>query len=438
MPSLDPQPEALPGSGRIVVAFSGGPDSLCLLHLLTRSGTTRPLKAIHIDHRLDGDSGRRARRATELAAGLEVDCEVIEVAIKPGASTEAAAREARYRALAGRLTDGDVVVTAHHADDQIETVFLRLLRGAGPHGLAGMPRRRRLGEAWLARPMLDWSREDVQRYLQTHGLNAIEDPANLDFTHDRNYLRHTVLPALRDRWPGMRRSVLESARLQRHAAEALDELAAIDLAHCLNPGGRVDATALAGLSGYRQGLLIRHWCRQQQIAPPPGRRLMEFIEQIAGAGRDRIPELRWSGGVLRSWDDRLWLETHRLPPSDWRLPWPDGPDLELPDSLGRLQLEGTRQGLPGVVVMSGRDGERIRLPGRSGHRAVSQLMAERRIPPWQRMLWPRLWRDEELLGVGDQWLSPALTETLDELNARLKWETPLETSARTGEPGCVR
>lgn len=421
MTTLNPTPENLPGSGRVVVAFSGGPDSSCLLHQLAGAKIQRPLVAIHVDHGLDAESGERAQQAKALAESFGTECTIVRIEVEHRASLEEAAREARYRALAACLEPGDVLLTAHHADDQVETVFQRLVRGAGPRGLAGMPRRRRLDGAWLVRPMLDWSRAQIDRYLADHAIEAIDDPANRDLTHDRNFLRHHILPELRSRWPGLERAVLASADLNREAAEALRELADIDLDACRVGERRLDRDATVSLPRFRQGQMIRHWCQTLGLEAPPGRRLESFREQLASAADDRTPELRWSGAVLRSWNRRLWLDRRPEPDTEWRLEWPDDARVDLPDGLGRLELPGGDRGLAGVVVCAGSPGERIRPAGRQGTRPVTQLMAEAAVPPWQRPMWPRLWRDEELLAVGDQWLSEAFARELDQRGIRLRW-----------------
>ncbi|MFW5926609.1 MAG: tRNA lysidine(34) synthetase TilS [Wenzhouxiangella sp.] len=421
MPELDPSPDALPGSGRIVVAFSAGPDSTCLLHQLTQVRLERELVAVHVDHGLDPESGERARQARAMAARFGIECTVVAVEVEARPGIEEAARNARYRALSQFLSPDEVVLTAHHADDQVETVFLRLLRGAGPRGLAGMPHTRRLDHAWLARPMLHWSRRQIDDYLDAHDLGALDDPANRHLTHDRNFLRHRILPALRRRWPGLQRAVLGSARLNREAAEALDQLADLDLDACAVDDWRVKCEAADPLSRFRRGQMIRRWCANRGLEPPPGRRLDSFLSQIEQAARDRLPELRWHDGILRNWHGMLWLAPRPEPPTRWRLAWPEGPTAELPEGLGRLELRGCKRGLDEVDIRAGTPGERIRPAGRHGSRPVAQLMAEAEIPPWQRPMWPRLWRGDELLAVGDRWLTETFADELGRLGAGLRW-----------------
>ncbi|HEV2287260.1 MAG TPA: tRNA lysidine(34) synthetase TilS, partial [Steroidobacteraceae bacterium] len=204
----------------LCVAFSGGADSTALLAALAgQSGKLGALRALHVDHGLHPDSAAWAARAVAAARGLGVPCGVLDakVARGRGDSLEARAREARYRLFEAALRPGEVLLSAHHEDDQLETVLLMLLRGAGVAGLAAMPELVRFGPGLLVRPLLSRSRAALAAFVRAAGLPHLEDPSNLDERLDRNYLRRRVLPALRERWPAAAATVSRSAR---HAAEA--------------------------------------------------------------------------------------------------------------------------------------------------------------------------------------------------------------------------
>src|SRR4029077_5601171 len=174
---------------------------------------------VHIDHRLHPHSRRWSAHCRRLARSLAVPLEVLSarIARAPGESVEAAARTARYRLLARSLEEGEALLTAHHEDDQLETVLLQLLRGAGLAGMAAMPARAAFARGALVRPLLSWSRAELTAWVRSQGLEWIEDPSNAELRHDRNYLRTRVLPLIRERWPAAAATV---ARAARHAAEA--------------------------------------------------------------------------------------------------------------------------------------------------------------------------------------------------------------------------
>src|SRR5215468_1217295 len=212
----------------LCVAFSGGGDSTALLAALSElPRRPRALRAVHIDHRLLPASRRWSAHCRRVARQWKIPLSVRTATIVRGRgeSLEAAARAERYRLLGAVLGPGEALLTAHHQDDQLETVLLQLLRGAGVAGLAAMPPSAPFAASRLVRPLLTRSRVDLEEWAHAHHLTWLDDDTNTDERFDRNYLRRTVLPLIRDRWPGAGAAV---SRTARHAAEArrlLDALA---------------------------------------------------------------------------------------------------------------------------------------------------------------------------------------------------------------------
>ena len=242
------------------VAVSGGLDSRVLLEAMAalRAVLDAPLRAAHVDHGLHPDSATWAAFCAEACAGLGVPLHTLRINARapPGASPEAYARTLRYQALRGVVGAGDVLLTGHHLDDQAETVLLQLLRSAGPHGLAGMPRCTPWEGAWLCRPLLDFPRQALREFARARGLRWIEDPSNDSTRFERNILRHQVIPILGRRWPGIARTLAQAADRQADAAAVLDAIASEDLqgvrrgcegalsaeppcAHCLRHGAAI-------------------------------------------------------------------------------------------------------------------------------------------------------------------------------------------------------
>ena len=216
---------------RFVIAFSGGLDSTALAHALSSAGTGVPIIAIHIDHGLHDDSARWSEHCKAFAEslGIEYRSRKVTVQLESGKGPEASAREARYTALHADLEHGDWLLSAHHREDQAETLLLNLVRGSGPAGIAGIGAIRRFGPGWLARPLLDTDRGSLQDYADRHGLDWIEDPSNTDRRFDRNFLRHDILPRLKARWPDIAARLQRSASHAGEAATLLADLAAIDV-----------------------------------------------------------------------------------------------------------------------------------------------------------------------------------------------------------------
>src|SRR5690606_38380138 len=219
---------------RVWVAYSGGLDSTVLLHALAarRDALPAPLHAVHVNHNLHPDSARWARDCQAVCDALDVPMESFAVTVGNGrgVSVEAAARDARYDVFRDLLEDDELLLTAQHQDDQLETFLLQAFRGAGPHGLAAMPRQAPFGRGRLCRPLLDFSRAELEAWARARGLEWLDDPSNAEARFARNFLRLEILPALRQRWPQLAATVSRSARHCAEAAWLLDEMAALDLA----------------------------------------------------------------------------------------------------------------------------------------------------------------------------------------------------------------
>ncbi|MCP5197789.1 MAG: tRNA lysidine(34) synthetase TilS [Gammaproteobacteria bacterium] len=391
-----------PDADHLIVGYSGGLDSQVLLHGLATGRQRWPerrLEAIYIDHGLQAASVAWGEHCARICQALDVPFRIMRIDARPasGESPEAAARQARYAVFAAALGPNSALLTAHHRDDQAETLLLQLLRGAGPHGLAAMPAVSRLGEGRLLRPFLDRDRAELLAYAREHGLHWIEDASNTDIDFDRNYLRHRVLPLLRDRWPAANRTLARSARLCAETAAWLDEQAAADLVDVATD--RPDCLSISGLgrlSEQRQRHVLRHWLRQLQLPIPDARQLRHLLQDTLTAAADRNPWVRWPGGEGRRYRDALYALSP-LPLHDARQTyvWPsnaDGwPPLDLA-GVGQLRMQATigtglrAAGLSGGSLIVGfrQGGERFRPAGRAHGQELKKLLQEAGIPPWER------------------------------------------------------
>lgn len=266
------------------------------------------LRAIHVDHGLQPAAADFRRFCVRTARRWGVPLTVIKAQVRParGDSVEQVARAARRAALTGALAPGEVLLTAQHADDQLETVLLALLRGAGPAGLAGMPEKMPLGSGHqLLRPMLDLQRDQIMAYAVARKLRWIDDPTNDETRFDRNYLRAHVLPPLRSRWPAIARTAGRSARHSAIAAEVQAETARRDLALAAD-GPDLAIAVLKRWSVPRRAAVLRAWILATG-ARAPNERHMAQIEAMLAARVDAHPELRLPDVMLKRRAGRLLL-----------------------------------------------------------------------------------------------------------------------------------
>jgi tRNA(Ile)-lysidine synthase len=416
---------------RYLIALSGGLDSTVLAHALaeTRAQHGKRLLAIHIDHQLQAGASRWSEYCEELADrfGIEYLTRRVAVDTTSGSGVEAAAREARYAALAGHVADGDWLLSAHHRNDQAETLLLNLMRGSGPAGLAGIGAAAPFAAGWLVRPLIDVSRADLEAYAAARGLEWLDDPSNEDLRFDRNYLRHEVLPALERRWPGAVERIARSAELAGEAAAMLEELAAIDLQGLGNRATRIDVEGLAKLPEARQRNLLRHAIRRAGLPLPGAARLTSVIDSVLHAKQDAQPLVAWPGGELRRYRGRLYL----LPPLGEAAWPPQGRALAampvaLGEGMGSLTLvPGAPRGLSAATVGRGlcvrmrTGGEQIKPAGQAHTKKLKKLLQDEGVVPWMRDRLPLVFAGDELVAVADIWVAAGATS---EPGATVRWD----------------
>lgn len=393
----------------LCVAFSGGPDSTALLHALAQlpAARTRGLRALHVDHGLHADSGAWAEHCLHFCTTLALPCDILRVQVdtSKGDGVEAAARRARYDALATHLHEGEWLLLGHHRDDQVETVLLKLLRGAGPDGLGGMRALRPFGPGQLWRPLLSLSRQQLRDYVEVHALKCIDDPSNADTRLARNHLRREILPQLLRHWPQAADSILHSAALSRGAASALRTqwLATFDLLH--DPAsGSLDATGWLALDPALRDPLLDHWLHARNL-PAPTTAQRRQIERQCDARAGQLPCIRWAGAELHIWKGKLWaLQPEPAVAIDWQASWHgepltliDGSKLSLGDPDARLAEP--------LTVRLRQGGERIKPAGDAHTRELRHLFQQAQLPPWQRNVCPLLYAGDELVAVAGRWIS---------------------------------
>lgn len=411
----------------LLVACSGGLDSTVLLHLLvTQPGLyAGGVRAIHVDHGLHPDSGRWADHCRAACMKLGVALEVVRVDVaRAGQGLEGAARAARHAAFADALREGEVLALAHHRDDQAETFLLRALRGSGVDGLAAMRRWRRFGRGWMWRPLLDSRRDEILAYARGHGLDWIEDPGNASADFDRNFLRHRVLPLLRERWPHADAMFARSAVLAGEAAGLLEEGDTQALASVRTPDPAIlDRGALREMTPARRARVLRRWIDACGLPPLPAKGIARIEAEVLPSAPDADASFAWAGARVRAWRDLVHAGLQRPPlANDWQAPW-EGPAPLLLPTGDTLLLEPAARFDQAVSVRARRGGERIRLPGRTHSHALKHVLQDLGVPPWERGQMPLLVdEDGEVLAAGDIIHSAGFAKWLQHTGTRLVWQ----------------
>jgi len=387
-----------PGA-RLMAGFSGGLDSSVLLHTLVqlRERFSFDLSAHHVHHGLSSNADEWADHCMSVCLELGVPCRVSRVEVaSSGRGVEAAARDARHRAWSSE--NADWWVTAHHLDDQVETLMFRLLRGAGVAGAAAMhPIIRADDGPGRLRPLLGLSRAALASAAEGAGLRWIEDESNANTRYARNFLRQEVLPLMRSRFAGADATLARAAGHFADAADMLDDLAALDAEAC--GGGPLDRRRFDALTLPRRANLVRYLMCRMAAPMPDEARLNEALRQIAHAAPER--GLCFPFGVLwlHAYRHRVWL-TPELPavpdaPSAFVTgegsAWGEGV-VRAEATIGTgLHLEVLNRGM--LTLRTRWPGCRMRLSGRP-EKDFKQLAQEAGIPPVERDRLPVLCLDE--------------------------------------------
>jgi tRNA(Ile)-lysidine synthase len=412
----------------VAIACSGGLDSMALLRLAHAWAQKQGVKlhAFHIHHGLspNADAWLAHCEGACAALGIAFDHRRVEV-LKGRDGTEAAARKLRYRALGEMcvLHAVPLLLTAHHLDDQAETVLLQLLRGSGPAGLSGMDAANRapglLGDPALvmARPLLPLSRAQLEDYARTEALAWVEDESNSDPRYARNALRHGVMPALAASFPGYQQRLARGAAHVQSAQRILDDVAGQDLAACVD-GDAVDLTRVQQLSRDRVDNMFRHLFSVRGLAMPSTAWLGEMVSQLFSAREDAQLKVTHPACHIRRYRGKLYV-TPKLPdlagmrdPDDIGVlvkegesfRWNGEASLAFPAYGGVLHFEPSERGFdPGwlrsqrLTIDFRKGGERLKPAANRPTRSLKAHYQALDVPTWERERAPLVWADRDLL-----------------------------------------
>lgn len=428
---------------KLLVAFSGGLDSAVLLHGLHKlqAEVSFQLSAMHVHHGLSENADSWTKFCAETCAKLNIPLTVskVEVDKKSGLGIEAAARIARYQSLSS--VDIDFICLAHHQDDQAETLLLQLARGAGVKGLAGMARLD--VERKLIRPLLCFSRNELEAYANQNLLHWVEDESNDDTQYDRNFMRQDILPLLSQRYPAIAQTLSRSARNLADASILLDDLAHIDAIEALEmieKNQHINLTELNKLSTQRQANLIRWWLAQHEISMPSQQQLQQIQQQLLHAKSDAAVKIKVSDQLnLMCYQAHACLVKVSAEQMPINLLWQGEEIVVLPN---QSRLFFTRQMGKGLAFQRGGSDLKLRIKNREGgerfkpdagrpSRTLKYVLQASKMPPWQREQLPLIFMDETLVYIPNLGASADLQAKENEMGCVITWQ---QTTGSDHEP----
>lgn len=422
---------------QIVLAYSGGLDSHVLLHLLARYQTANPQHnylAVHVHHGLsdNADAWLAHCQLTAAALGIHFVAEKVVLTVGPRESLEAKARTARYQAIAKHLNGQSLLLLGQHLDDQLETFLLQLKRGAGVKGLSAMAAQMPFAlqpSCQIVRPLLTLSQQALVDYATQAALTWVEDESNHDESYDRNFLRHQIIPRLKQRWPNIANAVHRSAELCAEQQALADEIAQMDLLTCQHNAVGLKIVELEKLSKIRRNNVIRFWLASQQLPMPSRHHLDKLWLEVVNATADANPQLSWPAGQFRRYQGVLYHQQQYAELKDIviTLEHTQSQCIALPDHIGSLHLQRSIQDLRAVDTRNAIDhhdsGCGVKAPlahekvtirfrgqgnchpvGRSGSRSIKKLYQEYQVAPWLRDRIPLVYYDDQLVCAVGLWV----------------------------------
>lgn len=398
-------------SKHIVIAFSGGIDSSVMLNIMCkkRDKLKQSIEAIYIDHGLNDKSA-------EWGVFCSKECEKHQIAFKTikikedcpkNSSIEAWARNIRYSLFVESMKKNDILLTAHHQDDQVETFFLQLLRGAGPQGLASMPIVKKIEHIFHIRPFLYFQRKEIIEYAHNHNISWLEDETNYDVKYQRNFIRHNVLPEISKVWPSYQQNILRTIKHQVEYKKILDEIAMIDIETVsTNNFNNLDVNLIKKLSVERQKNLIFFWLKKINLESPTSKHMDQIINTLINSDQEKSPCVNWNNTELRRYKTLLYASgLTNAYDSNFEINWDTASPLSIEgETLIAKETEGkgiSKKSIKDakIIIRYRHGGEKIYSNSLKQSKSIKQLFQEHNVLPWLRNKVPLIYINEKLAVV---------------------------------------
>jgi tRNA(Ile)-lysidine synthase len=416
------QPLTLDKQSNIVVALSGGLDSVVLLHLCAQLHLK--LSAVHVNHGISANADAWQAHCQALCDSLSIPLYTQSLCIikRPRTSLEEQARSARYQAIIDTVPPKSIVLLAQHQDDQAETFLLQLARGAGPKGLSAMPAVMHTQEQrQFVRPLLGFSRQQLYQYAKAHDLQWVEDESNQDLHFDRNFIRHTIMPELSRRWPAMPQSIARSAQHCADYVEVAESYIAILAQETISDSGELVISEWQQASPAAQNMLLRLFLKPH-VTQSPSTAFVHQLKRLIASKADAQGECRWQDIAIRRYLNKLYVinasalaQEAAHSPASIPVHFDDKGVFEHPSLPYRIErrtscdpsseIAHINLGKGALSVEFGGFQRLCKLDAKRPSKTVKTWLQEWQIPPWARIKVPILMQDNCVVALGK---SPAI------------------------------
>ena len=351
---------------KIVVALSGGIDSAVLLHYLNKHYPNQ-VRVIHCNHHISDHANDWEDFSKKLCEKLNLDIDVLDLDIPQSNNLEEAARVKRYESLKASINIDEIICTAHHQNDQAETLLIQLLRGSGSRGLSAMPKLKTFGKGRLYRPFIDIEKSEIKDYAIENHLDWVEDDSNNDEKFTRNFLRHNILPQLEKLYPHVHKNIARASKHQSELSKISDDLAILDIESLgLLKNNRLQSDLLKKMDEYRLKNDLRYHLNQLNFRSPSEKVLKQMI-QLVRAKEDSVPVVSWSHYEVRRYQDELYFL-----------------DLSQSEDKDSCPFYEEFSSHPKFSIGYREDGLRVKFPGKKHSQSLKKVLQEKQIPTWER------------------------------------------------------
>jgi tRNA(Ile)-lysidine synthase len=382
--------DSLPKNTGYLIAYSGGADSTALLHLFANANNVR---AIHINHGIQKQADIWQKNCHKTCDQLTIPL-IIEHA-NLSDSSENSCRIARYDFFEKHLKPNEILLTAHHAEDQAETVLLKLMRGTGIKGLCGMEKCRQFSQGYIARPLLGINKIELKQYLINNSIEWIEDTSNLDNSYKRNFIRNEIIPSLQSNFTHVIENISRSAENSSQSLDLLNHL-------CDFKNKHLPIEKLKGLPESLQPTLLYHWLSQKNLPTPDKAVLMQTTHDFINAKPDKHPHYKNRYYQLFRWQDAIYcIKNYDILNSNLEFQWSTEKPFELPNGCGTLEYKGKKH--LDLIIKFNQTGHKLQTHKHQFSKTIKKLFQENKVPAWERHNTPFIYHNEELVSLGYDW-----------------------------------